>query len=254
MSSLDEEFDAAATAITNPTTRLGTAKMLQLYGLYKYSQQGPCTTSRPSMFDPTGRAKWDAYSALGKDMSTDDAKRTYVDLVRELVGGDSPGKTHNESEDDDEVLLLTARGMAVSTLAKDADDDVPPEDRTIFDWCAAGDVENVIQLLDKDPGALNVTPHDSRGAASLLHIAVDQGNDQMVRVLLERGAEVGVRDDVGQTPLHYASLLERVDICKILLDRGADPSAVDHDGITPLQLVRESSESYQSLRELLQPT
>ena len=32
--------------------------MLQLYAYYKIATEGPCSTTQPSAFQPTARAKW----------------------------------------------------------------------------------------------------------------------------------------------------------------------------------------------------
>jgi len=39
---------------------------LKLYALYKQAVSGACTGSRPSVFSPVDRAKFDAWQALGK--------------------------------------------------------------------------------------------------------------------------------------------------------------------------------------------
>ena len=53
-------------------------------------------------------------------------------------------------------------------------------------------------------------------------------------VLVHAGANVNVVNERGHTPLHYAALFsESEELLKQLLDAGADPSAKDHDGMTP---------------------
>ncbi|KAI9159447.1 Acyl-CoA binding domain containing 5 [Blastocladiella emersonii ATCC 22665] len=56
------------------------AEKLQFYSLYKQATQGdiPKTAKRPSLWDPVGRAKWDAWAAR-KGTSQEDAMREYVD-------------------------------------------------------------------------------------------------------------------------------------------------------------------------------
>lgn len=53
---------------------------LQLYGLYKQSTCGNATGTRPSVFHMKDRAKWDQWKTYC-GMSSDTAKRMYVDLV-----------------------------------------------------------------------------------------------------------------------------------------------------------------------------
>lgn len=55
----DEAADHVAAQVTgrNPAFTDRT-QQLALYGLYKQATTGPCTTSKPGIFDLSGRAKW----------------------------------------------------------------------------------------------------------------------------------------------------------------------------------------------------
>lgn len=55
-------------------------KMLQLM---IQAMVGPNTTKKPGMMDFVGKAKWEAWSALGS-MSSDEAQLAYIQLVDEL--------------------------------------------------------------------------------------------------------------------------------------------------------------------------
>ena len=62
---------------------LSNEEKLEFYALFKQGTVGDINTDRPGMFDPKGRAKWDAWDGK-KGMSQDDAKSAYVELVKEL--------------------------------------------------------------------------------------------------------------------------------------------------------------------------
>ncbi|PKU31726.1 acyl- -binding domain-containing protein 5 isoform x1 [Limosa lapponica baueri] len=55
--------------------------MLKFYSFYKQATQGPCNIPRPGFWDPIGRYKWDAWSALG-DMSKEEAMIAYVEEMK----------------------------------------------------------------------------------------------------------------------------------------------------------------------------
>jgi len=72
---------------------------------------------------------------------------------------------------------------------------------------------------------------------SPLHLAVKQGNSDVVQVLLENGAEVdAIETDSGCTSLHYAASLGHADLCESLVRYGANPDAQTARLETPLHL------------------
>ncbi|MBI1320208.1 MAG: hypothetical protein GC168_14870 [Candidatus Hydrogenedens sp.] len=66
-----------------------------------------------------------------------------------------------------------------------------------------------------------------------LHVAVETGNVELVRLLLEHGAPVDQADAImGGTPLHAAAANGDMPMVKLLLDNGADVNATDDEGFT----------------------
>lgn len=59
--------------------------LLILYGLYKQSTIGNCNIKRPNgLFNIKEQKKWDAWNNI-KDTSSDDAKKLYINKVKELM-------------------------------------------------------------------------------------------------------------------------------------------------------------------------
>ncbi|XP_036892974.1 acyl-CoA-binding domain-containing protein 5 isoform X3 [Sturnira hondurensis] len=58
--------------------------MLKFYSFYKQATEGPCKLSRPAFWDPIGRYKWDAWSALG-DMTKEEAMIAYVEEMKKIL-------------------------------------------------------------------------------------------------------------------------------------------------------------------------
>jgi len=74
----------------------------------------------------------------------------------------------------------------------------------------------------------------------LLHYAVDDGQEDMVRILAEKGkAPLNIPDQSGWYPLHLASGHGYVEIVKLLVNKGADINVKDKDGNTPLAWARK---------------
>ena len=71
----------ASEDIAQQVSALSNEDKLEFYGLFKRATVGMVNTARPGMFDPKGKAKWDAWKSK-EGISQDDAKSAYVAKVR----------------------------------------------------------------------------------------------------------------------------------------------------------------------------
>ena len=72
---------------------------------------------------------------------------------------------------------------------------------------------------------------------------------RIVRLLLDRGANVNIQNNYGQTALIVASRKGRIDIVESLLDSGADPNIRNNDGGTALMIAER--EGHDDIAELI---
>ncbi|MFN7114996.1 MAG: ankyrin repeat domain-containing protein [Alphaproteobacteria bacterium] len=76
------------------------------------------------------------------------------------------------------------------------------------------------------------TDAEKRGA---LHLAARSGQADFCNFLLgATDIDINARDKDGWTALHHACAREKTAVVKMLIERGADLTAVDNDGLTPL--------------------
>ncbi len=93
------------------------------------------------------------------------------------------------------------------------------------------------ELHDISPGTYGVTVVDSSGCTAKsnvdvtqrllgwtpLHGASKSGNLELVKFLIEEGADVNAPDEVGMTPLHLAAKHGHSEVVKLLIQKKADP-------------------------------
>ncbi|KAL4798333.1 ankyrin repeat-containing domain protein [Aspergillus venezuelensis] len=188
------------------------------------------------------------------------ARNGHEAVFRLLLEAIGPGKVRIHRC---EILRDAAIGgnKAMLRLILD-DDDLAADEKAA---CAAEKSTTIIKLLLDEHGA-NPTTKDNDGRTPLSHAVcanftrcynleeagaiiqllleregVDANSDELnamrkaiVRILIDHGARVDLRDLNGETPLSYAAKLQLSDIVSMLLKQGAEVDATDKRGRTPL--------------------
>ncbi|KAJ7092628.1 ankyrin repeat-containing domain protein [Mycena epipterygia] len=233
MSSNLSQFDNAVAYLSNASSlsNVTTAVKLELYGLFKCvtvkvdpGSTAPTapTTPRPGIFDFTGRAKWDAWSAASTAYSTKaDAENRYLEIARTLGWTESAVLDENadtqkaedewDFEDDD-----------------DDDDDKPPTKSR----GETGGFGTSVSSMSR--------PEDEDGNDTSLHGLVVSNNLQGLVSLLQEDSNIDLnaRDEFGYTPLHLAADRGHLSVVGFLLDKGVDRTLKDEDGLSALELAQ----------------
>lgn len=132
----------------------------------------------------------------------------------------------------DTIDLLASSGMDVNYLDKKS------KFGTLLNWAIARNASGSIDMLSTLGANPNMAGLDGMPA---LHYAVVNGaNADVVRKLIDAGAEVNAVDGYGNTPLHYIVTRNCDDdvirVLNILLHNGADPRKKNVYGETPYQI------------------
>eukprot|EP00026_Physarum_polycephalum_P015533 Phypoly_transcript_16239.p1 GENE.Phypoly_transcript_16239~~Phypoly_transcript_16239.p1 ORF type:complete len:240 (+),score=33.64 Phypoly_transcript_16239:79-798(+) len=132
-----------------------------------------------------------------------------------------------------------------------------PDPLEVGKQCAGqGDMSGLQLAMEQYGSELkpDTSVHESFG---MLHIAAQRGHHQIIAFLLDKGANINIRDASNHTPLHFAAMEGNLDSVKLLVERGADIEATNKDlmvvvakafpvyvvgGRTPLHLAAENGE------------
>ncbi len=105
----------------------------------------------------------------------------------------------------------------------------------IFDVAALGDADRVRALIAADPASTFAWSADGFTA---LHFAAFLGGPEVVRILIDAGADIGAvaRNEMMVQPLHSAAAAAagNVESSRLLLQAGADPNARQQGEFTPM--------------------
>ncbi|EMD41981.1 hypothetical protein CERSUDRAFT_61942 [Gelatoporia subvermispora B] len=228
---LSPEFREAAQYLTNATSLSGVsnATKLELYGLYKFLTVSPSpNTSRPSLFDFTGRAKWDAWDNACKTYgeSNNRAEARYLEIARSLgwTPSEASEQLLNRQQDgpetlwDEELGLELERetqggggmGNAVSVMTGSE-----TENRsTLGGFAISGDVAGLKNFI-RTHTSTNLNELNEDGYTPL-HLACDRGNLAIVHLLLSEGADKEVKDADDMTPVELARFAGHQEIVQLL--------------------------------------
>jgi len=87
--------------------------------------------------------------------------------------------------------------------------------------------------VEKALASTDLDHADGEGRTLLMEAVLEKRLD-LVRILLEHGADPARSDREGSTALHFAGQAHLPEIAQLLLDKGAPVDPLDHLGQTPL--------------------
>lgn len=100
----------------------------------------------------------------------------------------------------------------------------------IYQYAKFNNLDGVI-YTSKNQALDSTSPYNKFTA---LHYAVENGNLEMVKFLIDKGSNIEARSKYGDTPLIRAAYMGHLDIVNFLISKGADLDAQSALGVTPL--------------------
>ena len=132
------------------------------------------------------------------------------------------------------------------------------------DLLTAIDQENVTIIKQHIDAGTNINNYPIPGGlpfegAQPIHLAVIKDNPEIVKLLLENGAQIDskAKNNDEATPLHWAAFFAQKDMVSLLIESGAPINALDAHGGTPLDsaffawMVSQDDEGKKLLREIM---
>lgn len=111
--------------------------------------------------------------------------------------------------------------------------------KQLFEAAQKGDASSLTKVLNT---GFDV---DARlfGKTALM-VALDNGQSQIAKILLDKGIDVNIKDNKGLTALMYAGMNDNIEVAKLLLDKGADVNIKNNYSETALMhaLIKENIE------------
>ena len=169
-----------------------------------------------------------------------------VDAVRSAVRDDPPAASARGENGLSAVrAALYAHKQDIADVLLEAGPELD-----VFDAAAAGDVDRLTELLDGDADLVGAWSEDGFNP---LHLAAFFDRGKAVRLLLDRGADVGAvaRNPMKVQPLHSAVAAGSMEVAAALLVAGADPNARQEGGFTPLMGAEQHDEEGDMVRLLM---
>lgn len=109
--------------------------------------------------------------------------------------------------------------------------------RELVNAIKAGNTEQAKRLIDKE---INLAAEDTAGY-NYLHYTAEFNQQAIAEYLLQKGAEIDIKNDRGSTPLFIALLCKHEDISHYFLKKGANAHYIRNDGASLLFIAVQSN-------------
>ena len=172
-------------------------------------------------------------------------KNNHTEIVKRLL--EASATKDSKKEVDPQLLVNAAQDGNVETVKMllAAGVDVNARDKyykqtALYEAVVSGSPETVFALLSAGAD-VNARPDENFNFGETPLIAASTKNAEIVKLLIDEGADVNIKNSQGQTALMMAAFwhTNNIDIVKMLLDNGADVNAKDNQDKTALDYAKK---------------
>ena len=116
------------------------------------------------------------------------------------------------------------------------------DEKNILKLAEDGHLEELKRIITNDNNLVHIKDKDEYTA---LHRASYNNHIEVVKFLIECGADINASTIDGWRPIHCAAKWAHVDVVRLLVSKGADVNAASAGGNTPLHLAAGNKDSRQ---------
>ncbi|KAJ8933474.1 hypothetical protein NQ318_023068 [Aromia moschata] len=130
----------------------------------------------------------------------------------------------------------------------DIDETRNPKDNLQNEILEASEKGNLLilkSLIEKDPELINATDKDKY---TPLHRACYSNNIEVVKYLIQQGANISAKTEMQWQPLHSCCQWNHKECAAILMQQGADINARSEGDQTPLHIAASHGASYETVQ------
>lgn len=136
--------------------------------------------------------------------------------------------------------------ISVGVFAQESSEDIAED---LIEACMKGDLKSVKHHLSNGASVNSKTGYGKTPSRTAIMWAASRGKKEIVRLLIENGAEINSQDDwkgnmtrpegtEGWTPLIFAADSDHEEVVNLLIENGADVNVKTKSGVTALSLAK----------------
>ncbi|MCJ1238656.1 hypothetical protein MMC14_006647 [Varicellaria rhodocarpa] len=167
-----------------------------------------------------------------------DARMSIRDSIDNLVGALQACTLSHEGDDEDSDEERTRHGIGDDQRLPFLEEN--EEAMYFVASCISKQLHWAQALYDNSSNRSRLIYEKDRAGDTALSMTAAKGHDEVVKFLLEKGANIDTINEKGRTPLMEAALCGRPAVVKRLVRAGASINIKDRSGCTALDLARKS--------------
>ena len=136
----------------------------------------------------------------------------------------------------DKVQKLIKYGADVNTRGQYTDVSI------LHNACNVGNINIVTMLVNHEDIDINIVQTHEKRCPTPIFYAIKFGHINIIKLLLEHGADIDIRNIQGNTVLHQAAMMGNIEIINLLIQNRAHIQAKCNDGLTALDYAAWNSD------------